>query len=268
MAKKSKKDELDDNEDINKDTNDDLNEADDNFGLPDVEYQPLDRDAEEEESVEEIEREEEVYSSVEEREEDVYANEHDDDYHTPVEEQHVYVPGSYKPPKDDSLVPKILALIFVVLLAGVGIWYFGFYRPDQKAQERAKIEQQRKEREEQQRLAAEQAERERQAAEQARLEEERRAEEEAEPKVGTIETISSRTGRYYVVIASAIDEDLAMDHAKKLSANGVSTTIIEPFGKSKFHRIAIENHDTWASAQNAANDLKGEYGEGVWVIRY
>lgn len=276
MAKKNKKDELDDNEDINKDSNADFNEADDNFGLPEVDYQPIDRNAEEEEFVEEeptaeeSERasEEREYSSVEEREE-IYATEDDDDYRESADDQPVYVPGSYKPPKDDSMVPKILALVFVILLAGLGIWYFGFERPAEEAKKRAAIEQQRKLKEDKDRQAAEQAERERQAAEQARREEEERiAAEEAKPKIGTIETISGRTGRYHVVIASAIDEDLAMDHAKKLSKEGVSTTIIEPFGKSKFHRIAVESHDTWAAAENSATELRSEYGEGVWVIKY
>lgn len=268
MAKKDKKDEIEDNDNINKDSSKDFNEADDSFGLPDVDYQPIDRDEntyEEEQASSEPESEE-TYSTKEE-ETDVYTSTTYEE-EPPVEQESTYVPGSYKPPKDDSVVPKVLALVFVLLLAGAAIWYFGFYKPAKEAKEKAKIEQQKRLDDQKQREAEAQRERERLEREQAQREEEARLAAEAEPKIGTIETISSRTGRYYVVIASAIDDDLAMDHAEKLKNEGVSTTIIKPFGKSKFHRIAVESHDTWAAAENAATDLRGQYGDGVWVIKY
>lgn len=281
MAKKDKNDEIEDNDNINKGS-DDFNEADDSFGLPDVDYQPLDRDEEAREEEPETSYEpepepepepEQSYSYTET--EDSYTQEEDStEYSSTYDEPHVeqestYVPGSYTPPKDNSVVPKVLGLIFVLLLAGAAIWWFGFYQPAKEAEEKAKIEQQKRMEEQKQREAEAQRERERLEREQAQREEEARlAAEEAKPEIGTIETISSRTGRYYVVIASAIDEDLAMDHAKKLSKEGISTTIIEPFGNSKFHRIAIENHDTWAAAEASATDLRGQYGDGVWVIKY
>lgn len=277
MAKKDKNDEIEDNDNINRESNEDFNDADDSFGLPDVDYQPLDRDEEtpeEEQVTAESEAEPEQSYSYSETEETSYTHEEDSNVYAstydepPVEQDNTYVPGSYTPPKDNSMVPKILALVFVLLLAGAAIWYFGFYQPARKAEEKAKVEQQKRMEEQKQREAEAQRERERLEREQAQREEEARLAEEAEPKIGTIETISSRTGRYYVVIASAIDEDLAMDHAKKLSKEGVSTTIIEPFGKSKFHRIAVENHDTWAAAEASATDLRSQYGDGVWVIKY
>ena len=89
------------------------------------------------------------------------------------------------------------------------------------------------------------------------------------PAIGTIETLSGRSGRYYVVVASAIDGDLIMDYAKKLSANGVSTKIIPPFGKSKFHRLAVAEGDTYPTTQETADGMKGgDYGDKVWVVKY
>jgi hypothetical protein len=60
-----------------------------------------------------------------------------------------------------------------------------------------------------------------------------------------------------------------MDYAKKLSANGVSTKIIPPFGKSSFHRLSIAEGDTYDETQATADGLKGgDYGNKVWVVKY
>jgi len=70
------------------------------------------------------------------------------------------------------------------------------------------------------------------------------------------------------VVSSAVDGDLIMDYAKKLSVKGTSTKIIPPFGKWKFYRLAVGDYDTFATAQTNADGVKGEYGSGVWVIKY
>ena len=294
MAKK-KKDEIEENDDLHQD-NDNINEADDSFGLPDVDFEPISREEpkeepeyaanrveeEEESTVEEpysnnYQEEEEIQNEVEEEEytvkETVYYEpeepESDENAYESEREQE-YVPGSYTPPKDNSVVPKVLGVLVVVLLAAIAIWFFVFEQPKNEQAEsdalRAKADSV-----EQAQIAERQREAQRIANEEAArraAEEQAAAEAAAKPKIGAIETISSRTGRYYVVVASAIDGDLAMDHAKKLSKAGSDVAIIKPFGKSKFHRVAIESTDSWAEAQNNANDLKGEYGDGVWVIKY
>jgi hypothetical protein len=71
-----------------------------------------------------------------------------------------------------------------------------------------------------------------------------------------------------VVISSAIDVDLSMDYAKKLSKDGTAIKIIPPFGKSQFHRLTIGDFDTFADAQANADNLKAKYGNAVWVIKY
>jgi hypothetical protein len=103
--------------------------------------------------------------------------------------------------------------------------------------------------------------------ERKRLEAEEAA-KNAKPAIGTIETLSGRTGRYYVVISSAIDDDLIMDRAKLISPKGVSTKIIPPFAKWKYFRLTIGDYDTYAIAQTNADAAKAEYGDGVWVIKY
>lgn len=258
----AKKKDLDD-ENINEENQGDINEADDSFGLPDVDYKPL----EEQEVVEE-----EAYSDpVQEEEQEAFAYAEDDSDSSDVdEEQAAYVPGSYSPPKEgNNKAGVIIGVILVLLLAVVAIWYFGFHKPAKDA-EQAKIEKQRQEAAaKKQREAELKAEQDRIAREQAEAEAAAQAEEEtAEPEAGIIETISTRTNRYYVVIASAIDGDLAMDYAKDLSESGESVKIIEPYGNVKFYRVTIQDLDTWDEAQGKANELKADYGDGVWVIKY
>ncbi|HNP17671.1 MAG TPA: hypothetical protein PKL31_04480 [Fulvivirga sp.] len=251
MAKK-KNDDIEDNKDLNKEDQNDFNEADDSFGLPDVDYQPLD------------ESEEEPDKSS-----DDFSSESEESVNEDAKVESTYIPGSYTPPQQESSNGgKIFALILVLLLVGAGIWYFGFYAPAQKI-EKARIEKQKQEAETARIAAEKRAEEERLAQQAADREAERlAAEEAAKPKIGTVETITGRTGRYYVVIASVIDGDLAMDYANKLKKTGVSLQIIPPFGKSKFHRVAVDNLDSWAAAENRANEMKSEYGENVWVIKY
>lgn len=311
MAKKKKvkDDKIEDNDKVNPEegVGGDINEIDDSFGLPDIEYKPLDEleDAadevseEVEESVEqasedlnEVKEEAQDYVSdtSEEAVDEVYAATMDDnDAYQSEEDSHdsksydeleeeakaaekEYVPGSYTPPKESSNAGTVVIIILLILaLLGAG-WYFGIYQPGQAekaeteklAQQKAAADKKRKE-DERKAALAKQAEEDRQKEEEAAA---AAAEEEAN-KVGTVEAISSRTNRYYVVVASNIDGDLAMDYGKKVSQeSGVSVTIIEPFGKTKFHRIAVDAADTFADAQSIADELKGTYGDGVWVIKY
>nr|HNH61741.1 hypothetical protein [Cyclobacteriaceae bacterium] len=80
--------------------------------------------------------------------------------------------------------------------------------------------------------------------------------------------LTERTGRYYVVVASAVDDDLLVDHAKKLGEKGVSTKLIPPFRKYKFYRLTIADADTFAAAQQIADSKKSEYTDALWVLKY
>lgn len=228
--------------------------TDDNFGLPDIEYQPLDRTAEPELKPEVV-----VEQTATEQ--------------SSVEAEHVHKPisssiyeSSYSPVESSgggSVAPKIIGIVVVILLALGATWYFAVYKPQKDAEAKALSEKNRKDAE-----AKEQA----RLAEEQRLEEERRKAAEAaanaKPAEGTIETLGDRTGRYYVVAASSIDADLIMDYAKKLSAKGITIKIIPPYGKVKFSRLTIAEGDTYANTQKVADGLKGDYTDALWVIKY
>jgi hypothetical protein len=105
------------------------------------------------------------------------------------------------------------------------------------------------------------------------IEPEPEAEPEPEPEpepyseAGVFE-INELTDRYYVVIASSIDKDLVFDYAYKLADQGLTCNILAPRGNKIFHRLSIANFATIQDATIKAEELKGEYGEEVWVIRY
>lgn len=245
MAKRKK-----DNEDPSQENLGNTNDSADNFGLPDIDYKPLDRAEEisgsvaQEETLPEPERSSYSYQAE-----------------TPKAEERVpYVP--MEEPK--SSAPMIITIIIglVVVVAGFLI-YFYVYKPkaEKARQELVKAAELKKQKAEEVRLAKLKEEEERKRRE-------TEAAANAKPAEGTIETLTERTKRYYVVVSSNVDDDLIMDYARKLSAKGISTKIIPPFGKVKFYRMAIADHDTFALAQTNADAAKAEYGSALWVIKY
>lgn len=247
--------------------------SDDSFGLPEIDYEPLKRD-EPRDEVKEVTKEETVISTtettfippepvldvppppVQERPAEEFTEENA--YYEP--------PYSYSYEEErPSIWPKVLGVILLLLIAGGATWYFASYRPEQLALEA------RRNREN---LALQEAEEQRRLAEQSQREQEELLKNPVTPPVtqpaaGSIETLSGRSGIYYVVIASSIDGDLIMDYAKKLSAKGITSKIIPPHGRIRFHRLSIAEGETYANAQATADGMKGgEYGDKLWVSRY
>jgi len=225
-----------------KDSEDDKDQStgsEENFGLPDIEYKPLEETAA---------KGEETPKPEQASQETAPADSFD----------------SYAVDEGKSKAPVILTVVIILVVAIAGYLIYNFvYKP---RAEKARLE-----------LLAKQAEAKKQKDEADRAARERAAEEQrkrdeaianAKPAVGTIEILSDRTRRYYVIVSSDIDDDLLMDYAKKLSATGISTKIIPPFGGKNFHRLAIADHDTFALAQTNADAAKATYGNAVWVIKY
>jgi hypothetical protein len=215
---------------------------DDNFGLPDLEYKPLDS----------TEESTSTTTSSYMSEENVSQGSSEKGYYVPEEE-----------PKSNA--PVIIAIIIGLVLVVAGFLIYQYvYKPKAektKKEQLAKQEADKKRKDEAARLAKEKEEAERRSQEEA-------AATTVTPMEGTIETLNERTGRYHIVVSSAIDDDLIMDYAKKLSAEGISSMIVPPFRKVKFHRLVIGNYDSFAEAQTNADAVKSKYGDSVWVIKY
>lgn len=223
--------------------------TEENFGLPDLEFKPLDETS--------AKKPDEQHSEKSGSDVAPSSNSGGDPGGSDTYD-------SYLVDDSKSKAPLILGVVIVLVLTIASYLIYNFvYKP--REIEKAKKEQ----------LAKQEAQRQKEEAERLakeREEEERRKQEEAlanaKPAIGTMEVLSARTRRYYVVVSSAVDDDLIMDYAKKLSVSGVSTKMIPPFGGKKFFRLAIADDETFALAQAKADAAKANYGKGVWVIRY
>ena len=98
---------------------------------------------------------------------------------------------------------------------------------------------------------------------------------EATPEVNTaaytdVTTISSPTGRSYIVVGSFVDEDLARDYSDKLLKDqGTGSVIIEPFGKtSLLHRVAVADYENFQEAMEQVENHRTTYGPETWVLKY
>ncbi len=219
----------------------DINEADDTFGLPEVDFKPLDEVDEVDETKEEVTETQETDETTDEVSQEVEENAVDEIvYEEPAatEEESFNYPQDevetefeedndkgkeesdadsqdegkgaepafkkkFKYEGEKSQAPKIIIGIVAVLIILAGIWYFGFYAPQQKAiAEKAAQEAAiaKKRAEDARKLADEQ----RQIAEEQQLLAQQ-AEEEAKPEPGQITILTEPTGRYYVVVGSFID---------------------------------------------------------------
>ncbi|HQQ83235.1 MAG TPA: hypothetical protein PK059_08575 [Cyclobacteriaceae bacterium] len=232
-------------------TNDPVDNSSDNFGLPDLDYKPLDQPAAE--------------ASETHTQESVAAPEPTPSHSYETETRSTDMDGvdGLEETKSKSPAILIVAVILVVVAAGYLIYNF-VWAPRAEAERLAK-EKQAKE------LALQKKQKEEAEARAKQEAEERRRQQElanAKPVIGTIETLTAPTRRYYVIVTSDIDDDLLMDYAKKLSEKGVSSKIIPPFGGKNFYRLAIADHDSFASAQTNADAVKNDYGNTVWVLRY
>jgi hypothetical protein len=160
-------------------------------------------------------------------------------------------PEKHQAPKEEKEEEKkggilwLVVLIIVLVLAAV--YYFGFYN---KQEEKPlptppKVEQ-------------------------------KKPEPEPEPvaapviKPAELLTISTREGRYYAVIGSFFDVDLAEDLGKKIVASGISAYILEPTGDAVFHRVGLlmENVSSMKEAEANLMSYREKYSNTVWAFKY
>ncbi|MBK6264229.1 SPOR domain-containing protein [Marivirga sp. S37H4] len=257
MAKKDK------NEDEYKDENLDnsANQDDEDFGLPDLDD---DNDSEEPSSSydeDQKEIEEDRLSDIQEPSDSPYLDDSEEDVNDPYEsdpyeEELAYerdeAASAYVPPKKSSAAPIVITLTLIVLLALLAV-YFIFIREPESSKEtkQAPVKDTTS-----------------YVVEKPVVVEEPEIKEPEEPKIGEVNTLSSRTGRSYVVVGSFFDADMAKDYADKLAKDGTSTYIIPPFGKSKFNRVAIEETASFAEANSRATELAGQFKEQPWPLKY
>ncbi|MBR10845.1 MAG: hypothetical protein CMP48_24600 [Rickettsiales bacterium] len=200
-----------------------------------------------------------------------------------------------------------LVVILVVVIGGlIGAWYFLMYKPEQAAKEKARQEQLAKaeaEKKRQEQLSKdkvkfdqlikdadaafeqenwqeakskyseasslfpnEQKPKDQLSIVNAKLAE--LAELEARRAAGIVERVEERTGRFYVIVSSSIDEDLALDYANKLAKEGnIAKIIRHETDKHIFFRVSLADFDSKEQADASVGNFTS-YGEDVWVLPY
>lgn len=94
--------------------------------------------------------------------------------------------------------------------------------------------------------------------------------EEEEVEIFSLTEIKSRAEkpRYFLVVASFIDEDLAKDHTEKLHAQKMNTFLVYPYGDIAYYRLAIGQFESFALAAEEINKVKDNFDENLWVLKY
>lgn len=160
-----------------------------------------------------------------------------------------------EPRQKNSSMPMWIALGVILLLAGFFVYFFAFDEPNQSEQvtstpvtttETTIIEEEP-------------------PVAEAPVEEEWT---EPEVKEGSVSSISSRTGRYYMIVGSFVDGDLASDFAKNLAGEGHEAKIIEPSGTRKFYRLSVKDAGSIADLNTELDAMRAKYGENVWIVKY
>ncbi|MEP0985048.1 hypothetical protein [Ekhidna sp.] len=200
----------------------------------------------------------------------------------------------------------IIIATIVVLGGAIGAWYWLSYKPEQDAKEQARLEQVALEQAEQKRkedAAKREAEYDRliNEADAAFDQEEwelaqssysrasslfpnqdypksqlilvnekldELAALEAKRAAGIVETVSEPTNRFYVIVSSSIDDDLASDYASKLASEGNNVKLVKHNANElPFHGVSVADYDTWEQAE-AALPTYSNFGAGVWVLKF
>jgi type II secretory pathway pseudopilin PulG len=200
----------------------------------------------------------------------------------------------------------IIVVVVVVLIAAGAIWYGMMYLPAQEAKEKARQEQLAKEAAEKKR--AEEAKQKKERFDQLIVDADAAYQEEnwesardlyseasslfpeegyprdqldlvnqkldafnetaAEVEAGAVETLSTKTGLYYVIVSSSLDDDLAMDYAQKLALEGKDVKIIEhDTGEYTYYRVALGGYASWNDATTELPSYEND-GSGVWILAY
>ncbi len=203
-------------------------------------------------------------------------------------------------------VVGIITIIVLVIAGLVGGWYWFLYKPEQEAKEKARLAQIAKEKAEKE--AAELAEEQKAKYEQLILDADQAFDEEnwttakslytdasglfpneTHPQErltsitakleeleaietrkveGVVGTVSSRTGRFYVVVSSSIDDDLAMDYARKLLEEGNLVKIIPLQGDQLvYHSVSVGDYETREEAEEAIS-MFSQLNNEAWVLEY
>ena len=92
---------------------------------------------------------------------------------------------------------------------------------------------------------------------------------ESIPKaIGAITEISQPLDKYYLIVASFLDNDMAFDYAQKLILSGSNVIIILDSHVRYFTRVALLEYETFDKANVGLDKHKDEFDEQLWILKY
>ena len=92
---------------------------------------------------------------------------------------------------------------------------------------------------------------------------------ESIPKaIGEISEISQPLDKYYLIVASFLDNDLAFDYAEKLILSGSNVILILDFNVRYFTRVALLEYENLDEANVGQDKYKNKFDEQIWVLKY
>lgn len=74
--------------------------------------------------------------------------------------------------------------------------------------------------------------------------------------------------RYFIVVSSVPTAGLAMKEVEKYQSRVNQLYLISPYEGSPNYRLAIGNYSSFPKADEALNQLKEDYTEDLWILKY
>lgn len=230
--------------------------SDDDFGLDDIELEPVEESSEDTPTPEPIidpvdEIEDDSTPEPEKKEEEkeevapfVYTT-GEEKAHKETEPTEGEKPAQEEKKNNSGIVALLVILLILIIAAAL---YFFVFKKDEPKPEPKKVEQPKV------------------------VDPQPEPEPEPEPQPvkpkAELFTISAPEGRWYVVVGSFYDVDLAEDKASSIVASGMSAYLLSPTGDFKFHRVGIAQSANMKEAENKRSELVATYGENIWVLKY
>lgn len=99
-------------------------------------------------------------------------------------------------------------------------------------------------------------------------EKEKQQSEPIKPAKPVAVILSEPTGRFHVVIKSALDKEFILKEAEKLNADGIECLVIPASATSPSNRLVLFSTEDLRQAQLKADSLRPSFGAGLWVLKY
>lgn len=158
----------------------------------------------------------------------------------------------------------------LVLLAGIGVVYWFFYRPKNEGHDKAQATSSHFVEEDSTDFTEDEIESPGFSEEASVMVEPRSDVKDAvvaAPVQGSLSYVNVPQGLHYIIVGSFVDDFMAEEYAKKLFREGCTVSLItsEHF---KLVYVALDPQPTFQEASEKRSQLQAIYGEKIWILKY